>query len=247
MHALTAAYFAAHPELSLAALGPAANAAALDLAPFGHAARYFPAERHADLCARYHAANHAAFSSPAAPPSWTLPGWVLSDLFLLPGAIGLLLREDAIAASYVAVPSVVPGMFIGVSMISAAPGLGAGAWIKALTLRMFGARRMRGVAQWGNPSVRSHTRLGPLRLVGAVPGAHELGARSFVYESDLGDEGALAAAMERRISPAPTRRIPNDDLPALSALLARAEAGEVIHIVAPGLTETGEVLIHEAR
>jgi hypothetical protein len=260
MHALSDAYFAAHPELSLGALGSSANEAWLNLMPFGRPARYLAAERHAALVERYRAANLAAFRGVL-----PLPGWVLSDLYLLPGAIGMLLcpasalpaeararldlhpDDEAIAAAYVAVPSVQAGTFIGVSLISLLPGIQAGAWVKALTLRMLRARRLRGVAQWANPSVRVHTRLGPIRLLGTVPGAHEHSEQSFVYESDLGDEAALAEAMQRRFVVAPTRQISKDHLPALRALLGRAEAGETILLVPPGLTEAGEILIHEAR
>jgi len=259
MRALCDAYFAAHPELSLGALGASANEASLDLTPFGCPARYLAAERHAALVDRYRAANLAAFRG-----DLSLPGWVLSDLYLLPGAIGLLLcpasalaaeaqallslhaDDQAIAAAYVAVPSVQAGTFVGVSLISFLPGIQAGAWVKALTLSMLRARRLRGVAQWANPSVRVHTRLGPIRLLGSVPGAHEQTEWSFVYETDLGDEAALAEAMNRRVALEPTRRIPKDHLPALRALLRRAEAGETILLVPPGLTEAGEILIHEA-
>jgi hypothetical protein len=260
MRALCDAYFTAHPELSLGALGCAANEASLDLAPFGRPARYLAAERHAALVERYRAANLAAFRGVL-----PLPGWVLSDLYLLPAAIGLLLcpasalpaeararldlhpDDEAIAAAYVAVPSVQAGTFVGVSLLSFLPGIQAGAWVKVLTLSMLRARRLRGIAQWANPSVRVHTRLGPIRLLGEVPKAHEHGAQSFVYETDLGDDAALAEAMNRRLVLAPTRRIPKDHLTALHALLERAEAGETILLVPPGLTEAGEILIHEAR
>jgi hypothetical protein len=258
MRALTAAFFAAHGELSLGALGLGANEPEIDLAPFGHPARYFAAERHAGLIERFQAADQLAF------PDLPLPGWVLSDLYLMPGAIGLLLGparalpgemrarlglhpdDEAVAAAYVALPNVTPGLFIGAALFSLIPGIQAGAWVKALTLKMLGATRLRGVAQWGNPSVRVHCRLGPLRLVGPVPGAHELGARSFVYESDLGDPARIREAMKRQLELTPTRRIRCDDLPALTALLDRAAAGEMIEIVPPGLDASGEILIREA-
>jgi hypothetical protein len=259
MRALTAAFFAAHPELSIGALGAGQNQAALDLAPFGKEARYFPAEKHATWVERYLAVSRFAFTGDLA-----LPGWVLSDLYLMPGAIGLLTGparalpeatrarlelhpdDEAIAAAYVGVPSVTPGVFIGVSLISLLPGIQAGAWIKALTLRMIQAKSLRGVAQWRSPSVRVHTRLGALRLVGTVPGAHELRARSFVYESALGDEAQMREAMARKLEMAPTRRIHGEDLPALAAVLERAEAGERIYLVPPGLDAEGWVLIREA-
>jgi hypothetical protein len=250
-------FFGRHPELTLAALGAADNAAALDLSPFGIKASFRPAERHPDLVERYRAANALAF-----PGELTLPGWVLSDLYLLPGAIGLLLcraslldvptrkrlglapDDEAIAAAYLAAPTIMPRAFIGVSLLSLVPKIVAGAWVKTLTLRMLGAKRLRGVAQWANPSVRVHTRMGPIRVVSAVPGTHEFRAKSFVYESDLSDDERWTAAMARRASPVPATKIKATDEPALAALLERAEAGEQIYIVPPGLDASGNVLIH---
>lgn len=258
MESLAADFFARHPEMSLGALGAGANEKELDLAPFGQPVRYFAAERHAELVERYRAANLFAF-----PGALALPGWVLSDLYLLPGAIGLMLcparelklplrkrlqlqaDDEAIAAAYLGAPTVTPGLFIGVSLISLLPGIHAGAWIKALTLRMLRATRMRGVAQWANPSVRVHTRMGPLRVVGAVPGTHEFRAKSFVYETDLADPRRWGEAMARRLSMPPTRRVKTDDLETLGGVLHRAEAGEPVYIVPPGLDPSGQVLLHE--
>jgi hypothetical protein len=259
--ALAADFFARHPELGLAAIGASDNARSLDLEPFGARARFFPAEKHPDLVERYRAANAFAF-----PGELTLPGWVLSDLYLLPGAIGLLLckasvldvptrkrlglapDDEAIAAAYLAAPTVTPKAFIGVSLLSLVPKILAGAWVKALTLRMLGAQRLRGVAQWANPSVRVHTRMGPLRVVSAVPGTHEFRAKSFVYESDLSDESAWTDAMARRQTfsrMGNVRRVPATDLATLGAIIERAEAGEHIYLVPPGLDASGHVLVHE--
>ena len=252
-------FFARHPEIQLAALGAGDNADALDLRPFGVKVDYRPAERYPDLVERYRAANAHAF-----PGALTLPGWVLSDLYLLPGAIGLLLcggsvldvptrkrlglspDDEAIAAAYLAAPTVKPRAFIGVSLLSLVPKIVAGAWVKALTLRMLGARRLRGVAQWANPSVRVHTRMGPIRVVSAVPGTHEFRAKSFVYESDLSDEARWTAAMARRTVSMPSTKIRATDEAALGELLTRAEAGEEIYLVPPGLDASGNVLVHVA-
>lgn len=258
MKALADDFFARHPELSLAALGAGANAEALDLCPFGQKVRYFAAEQHPRLVETYRAANQLAF-----PGELALPGWVLSDLYLLPGVIGLLtcgarelkpaLRkrldlgpdDEAIAAAYVAAPGIVPRLGIGVSLISLMPAIQAGAWVKTLTLRMMRLERLRGVAQWANPAVRVHTRMGPLRVVGSVPGTHEFRSRSFVYESDLSNERAWAYAMGRKPDLPPTRKVPSSDLDALGALLDRAEAGARILIVPPGLDAAGNVLVRE--
>lgn len=258
MRSLTAEFFARHPEISFGAVGAALNAEALDLRPFGWPARYFEAERHPGLVERYRAANLYSF-----PGELALPGWVLSDLYLMPGAIGLLLcpatelkpavrkrlelhaDDEAIAAAYVAAPTVTPGLFVGVSLISLLPGIHAGAWVKSLTLKMLRATKLRGIAQWSNASLRVHTRMGPIRVVGAVPGTHEFRARSFVYESNLADEALWGEAMARRLMSSPTQRIKSDDGPALAALLQRAEEGEMILLVPPGLDTSGYLLVHE--
>jgi hypothetical protein len=256
---LARGFFDRHAELSLGALGAADNERALGLEPFGRTATYFAAERHPELVALYREANALAF-----PGELALPGWVLSDLYLMPGAIGLLtcearvldvparkrlgLKPDdrAIAAAYFGAPTVHPGTFIGVSLLSLVPRVLAGAWVKALTLRMLGAKRLRGVAQWQNPSVRVHTRMGPLRVVSSVPGTHEFRAKSFVYESDLTDESVWSAAMQRRLDMPIDARIPATDLEALGRILARVEEGETIHVVPPGLDPSGRVLLRFA-
>lgn len=258
MKALADDFFARHPELSLAALGAAANRDALDLCPFGQPVRYYAAEEHPRLVETYRAANQVAF-----PGDLALPGWVLSDLYLLPGVIGLLVcsarelkpalrkrldltpDDDAIAAAYVAAPSIVPRLAIGVSLISLLPAIQAGAWVKTLTLRMMRLERLRGVAQWANPAVRVHTRVGPLRVVGPVPGTHEFRSRSFVYESDLRNEAQWEDAMGRKGDLLPTRKIASTDLTELGALLDRAAAGARISIVPPGLDAAGNVLVRE--
>ncbi|MBZ4411725.1 hypothetical protein ACJ2CR_31405 [Myxococcus faecalis] len=250
------AFFSAHPGVSLLALGAGEHAESMDLSPLGLPATYLPAERNLSLAAQYLALNQFAFGGIG------VPRWVLSDLYLMPGAIGLLRcparmlklearahlgledEDPAIGAAYYAAPSVTPGLFIGVSLLSFLPGTGAGAWVKTLTLSMLRAKRLRGVAQWDNPSVRVHSRLGPLRLVGRVPGGHEYGERTFVYETDLSDGARVAEAMARRLSLPHSRRIAVTDLAELSELLDRAEAGEQLYLVPPGVQD-GHVLVSE--
>jgi hypothetical protein len=256
MRDLARDFFARHSEVRLGALGAAGNARALDLEPFGIPVTYHAAERNPALVERYRDANALAF-----PGDLTLPGWVLSDLYLLPGAIGLLTcpgrfldvptrkrlglhpDDEAVAAAYYGAPSVEAGTFIGVSLLSLVPKILAGAWVKALTLRMLRAQRLRGVAQWQSPSIRVHTRMGPLRVVSSVPGTHEFRARSFVYESDLTDPERWTAAMARRASLTPDEKIRASDVERLTLLLERADAGERIQIVPPGLDAAGNVLV----
>jgi hypothetical protein len=80
--------------------------------------------------------------------------------------------------------------------------------------------------------------------VGSVPGDHEYVEQSFLYETELGDDARQVAAMERRLVLPPTARVAVSDTQALLGLLRRAEAGEVLHIVPPGL-EAGHILVHE--
>jgi hypothetical protein len=258
MDELARDFFARHPEVSLGALGSRANREALDLSPFGVAAKFYAAEEHPTLVERYRDANTLAF-----PGELTLPGWVLSDLYLLPGTIGLLtcpgsfidvptrkrlgVHPDdlAIAAAYYPAPSVDRGTFIGVSLLSLTPKILAGAWVKALTLRMVRAQKLRGVAQWQSPAVRVHTRMGPLRVVSFVPGTHEFRAKSFVYESDLADATGWTNAMARRAAPGSFEKIPATDSERLAALCERAEAGERIYVVPPGLDAQGNVLLRK--
>ncbi|MBK7583725.1 MAG: hypothetical protein IPI67_26465 [Myxococcales bacterium] len=256
MDELARDFFGRHPDVTLAALGARHNAASLDLEPASCPVKYFAAEQHPSLVERYRDANALAF-----PGDLTLPGWVLSDLYLLPSAIGLLVcpgsfldvptrkrlslgpEDVAIAAAYYAAPTIEPGTFIGVSLLSLVPKILASAWVKALTLKMVRARRLRGVAQWASPAVRVHTRMGPLRVVSSVPGTHEFRAKSFVYESNLEDSDAWSAAMARKPTTAVAEKIPSSDFERLAAMCASAEAGEQIFVVPPGLDPSGNVLI----
>ncbi|MSQ00801.1 MAG: hypothetical protein EXR71_02785 [Myxococcales bacterium] len=211
------AFFAEHPRLRLAALGHAGNFVRLDLCPLGIPAEARDAAGEPALVARYHAANAARFGGPLA-----LPGWVLVDLYLLPGAISLILdRDDEIVAAWCGVPTVTPGVVMGVSLLSLQEGIGAAYASKRCGVAMLRAEIQRGVTQWDSPSLRSHTRLGPLRVLGPVPAAHGEAARSFVYECAIG-----AAA------PAPSTWIAPPEGPAFAA---RAAAGEAIWVVAPGV------------
>lgn len=168
------------PHLRFCALGAAANRVALDLCPLGVPAVFLDAAAHPDLVARYLDANRRAF-----PPPLELPGWVLVDCYLMPGAIGLLLDGDEIVAAYVAAPTVVPGTVVGVSLFCHRPGHGLGLRVKQLTLAMLRAEVQRGITQWSSPSLRTHTRVGPMRVEGPAPAAHGA-AGTFVYRIELG-------------------------------------------------------------
>jgi hypothetical protein len=130
---------------------------------------------------------------------------------------------------------------VGVSLISLREGIGAAAIIKALTLKMLRATTQQGIAQWDNASLRVHTRMGALRLLGPVPSAHGKAETSFLYAVDLTDEGRWHEAMIRSRK-APTDApegaawLPVADRDALRELLSRAASGERIEILPPGLS-----------
>ena len=254
MHALARAFFERNPGLSLGALVMRDNASGLDLSPLGVPAVLYEPSAHKDLVEQYLRLNHHAFR--ALP----LPRWVLSDLYLLPGVIGLILGpaslmdedaraaarvqdgQQAILAAYVGAPSLVPGRYTGVSLIGFSRGLGAGTWAKLLTLKMVRATHLRGVTQWDNKSLRVHTRLGPLKVLGPAPGGHELGGHSFVYECDLTDDAQVAKALTRSLSPTPARAVSPEDAVALQRILQEAQRGVPHVILPPGLDEEGRVL-----
>ena len=216
--------------------GSAAHRGRLDLGAYS-GVRFWDAENSPEMARQYRAANLLRFPGPLA-----LPGWVFCDLFVLPAAIGVVTgpaalleermrealsvdaAERAIMAAYYAAPTLTPEMFVGVSLISLLPGRGLGRVAKAMTLRTLRARVQRGVAQWSNWSLRSHAKIGPMRLVGAVPSGHALEQESFVYEIDLQREQFHHEA---------NTTVPVDDLEALRGWLAQARSGREIFIVPP--------------
>ncbi len=263
---------ARHPGLRFLALGAGANAGALDLEPFGVRAEFLDAGEQGPWVDCYLEANRRAFGGPL-----SLPGWVLVDCFLWPGAIGVLAGRagpgadrappspgpegERLVAAYVALPSVEPGVVVGCSLFSFAPGGGVARLVKALTLKMLRARAQRGIAQWGNASLRVHARMGPLRLEGPVPAAHGRAGDSFAYRVELDDEARWGEALRGEAAgglvaagPAPAVEasvdgvagagwveawVPVGDRARLGRLLARARAGERVEIWAPGLDDEG--------
>ena len=215
------AFFAKRPQLRFALLGHSTNRAHLDLLPLGVTARFLSAADHPELVARYHAANAAKFGG-----SLALPGWVLVDLYLMPGAIAMVLDEgNNIVAAWCGVPTVVPGVVMGVSLFSLQERIGAAYVAKRLGLASLSAKFQRGITQWDNRSLGTHTRLGPLRVVGPAPEAHGQSGRSLVYEVEI---GAVSLAATHWIDPKDGPRVAS--LPNL-------------HIVAPGIDDRGRVCL----
>lgn len=252
MRELFRRFFQEHSECSLKALGARANRSALDLEPFGQPMEFLDAEAGREWVERYWAANRSRFAGETA-----LPRWVLSDLYLMPAAVGLLVcparylserhrpkgvdeSADVVAAAYYAAPSVVPGTFIGVSSFSLRGGVGAGALVKAATLKMLRATVQRGVTQWANPALRSvHTRMGVLKVEG-IPVGHGLEKKSFVYSVDLSNEVTWRAAMEGQNPEMGGEWVPISDEERLSTLAQLATAGQRVEVLPPGLSADGK-------
>ncbi len=244
-------------SLRFALLGSKHNLPAVSLRPLGVSAGYLHAENETEWIAHYGRANARAFPEPL-----TLPGWVLTDLYLLPGAIGLLLgpeedldpavreavkpsiKGEAIHAAYYAAPTTLAHEFVGVSLFRLRPHIGAARAVKALTLASLGARTLRGVAQFGSLSMRAHVAMGPTHLVGRVPAAHTLSSRSFVYETVVKAPADLEASMVRDATPLPPREVVGrTDLAAIARVLERAERGETLNIIAPGTDDEGRLTL----
>ena len=201
-----------------------------------------------EMARQYRAANRIRFPGPL-----SLPGWVFCDLFALPGAIGLLLGPAAllevstqealgvspdgraIVAAYYAAPTLTPGMVVGVSLISLVPGKGLGHIVKAHTLAALRARVQRGVAQWSNWSLRSHAKIGPMKIIGPVPPGHALQAESFVYEVALGGGGPSTSNVSVDVR----------DTTGLAQVLDDVAAGVSTHIVPPAF-DGARVYLHRS-
>lgn len=240
--------------LELWALGSASHRGVVSPTPFGLEARYVDAETDPQLVRTYMAANRQAFSGPLA-----LPGWVLTDLYLLPGVVGLFVGSTdrietrwpveklpdgrAILAAYYAAPSLAPGLFIGVSLLSAASGIGAGAMIKALTLKMNNASRLRGVSRWSAPAIRAHVSVGPMQLLSRTPGPHENEAISFVYETSVANEHRLRESLRGEHKVEILDRVSLDDQGALDSIMKRVADGEKLAIVSPGVDDDSRVCL----
>lgn len=221
------AFFATWPRLRFGLLGHLGNRSGLNLRPLGVPAEFWDAAAHSALVSQYMTVNAEKFGGALA-----LPGWVLVDLYLMPGAVSLLLdAEDTIVAAWCGVPTVTPGVVMGVSLLSMREGIGAAYVVKRLGLASLGARVQRGITQWDNRALRTHTRLGPLWVVGVAPAVHGEAARSFVYEVEVG-----------AVSPAPSETIDPMQGPGVAAL-----AGEQpICVVFPGIDARGRVCLARA-
>jgi hypothetical protein len=221
----------------LIALGHPVHKEQIDLAPFGERASFVDATREPSWLRAYQQANDEAFAAGALG----LPGWVLVDLYVMPTVIGMLVEEEQILAAYVAVPTIAPGVFMGCSLLSRAPGSGLAARVKVLTLRMLKARAQRGITQISSRSVGVHARVGPLRIEGRAPELHERSSESFVYSIDLSNDAAWDRARRGdRVGPNDDEELHARDASSLTTLVDRVSRGEALWIT--GVTDDHERL-----
>ena len=133
-----------------------------------------------------------------------MPRWVFLDCCLLPSLVfGLSVPRDVVprsladlldpegtcqalgVAEYIALPSLEPGVFIGVSLFSMVEGRRWGARIKATALRALGAQTLIGITQVDRPALRLHLHFGALHVMAAPVPVHGLPDTTIVYRTDL--------------------------------------------------------------
>jgi hypothetical protein len=143
-------------------------------------------------------------------------------------------------AGYCAAPTPDRGAWVGWSLCSAIPGLGTVA--KGLALEAYGARRLTGVAQFYDPSLRVHRKFGPMRLLAAVLDLHPV-SHTMAYRTEVfGDEEAADPA-----DPKPTLWLGARDREAQWALQQRLDAGtHEYFILSPGLVEDRVPILERA-
>jgi hypothetical protein len=170
--------------------------------------------QNATFCLAMNRANCLAYDGiePLRPAAEQLgmPRWVFLDCCALPSAIfGVEVARDHVpaelanlmdpegecatlpVAEYIALPSLSPGEFVGISLFNLVRGQGFGRRVKALALAVLGARQQVGVAQFSNVSLRLHLAFGPLRLMQPSIRVHSRPDETFVYRVDVPDRQLL--------------------------------------------------------
>lgn len=204
----------------------------------------------AAFCLAMNRANCLAYdgAEPDRPTSELLgmPRWVFLDCCALPSVVfgmflprahvpstyAALIDPDGLCdvlpvAEYIALPSLIAGEFVGVSLFSF---LAEGSWgrrVKAMALYALGARTQVGVAQYSNPSIRLHLAFGPLHLLQASVDVHSRPGETFVYRVTLPPDDELLAlgrgdkhTLNRRTAGVDDVRLAPDDVAGQAARLS---------------------------
>ena len=136
-------------------------------------------------------------------------------------------------AGYCAAPTPVAGEWVGWSLCSAIPGLGT--TVKGVSLEIYGARTLTGVAQFTDQALRVHRRFGPMEIMAPTLDLHPV-PHTMIYRT---------AVYGHELDQTPTMWMDARDLDAQRAMQAKVDAGTSrFHILSPGLAD-GRVPILE--
>lgn len=192
--------------------------------------------------------------------------WVALDCGMLPSAfVGLAkkacdLSKDTRAklsipkdydgfvpvTMYCAIPSVERGLWISHSLSSIDNGKGLGLATKIIGLMVYGAERIRGIAQYDNSSVKIHSKIADLKLVSAITFVHSIPEMTFIYEHDV-DKDRLVSVLEGRTFKAePSFLLDPKDIDKKKEMQEFIYSGaKDFYVVYPGITNNGLVPIIE--
>lgn len=162
----------------------------------------------------------------AEPDALGMPRWVMLDCAILPsGMFGFEVPAQAVPpdvrarldpegtlewigiSEYVAIPTLDPQTFMGVSLFSLVEGMHLGVRTKALALKTLQPRYLRGVTQFDSPGLRVHIEFGPLEVISSVLAVHAKPVESFVYQMEVPAPFILDDMIAGKQPPYPVRSI----------------------------------------
>jgi hypothetical protein len=129
-------------------------------------------------------------------------------------------------AGYCAAPTPVADGWVGWSLCSAIPGLGT--TTKGLSLEVYRAKTLMGVAQFTDQAIRVHRKFGRMEIVSAVVDLHPV-AHTLVYRTEVhSDDGERA----------PTTWMNSRDLEFQREMQSKIDAGASrYYVLSPGFAE----------